>query len=154
METTLNYAFAHNVLRDIVLDDINAFFKIFEQGPEMFSKFLIDVWNDVKDNHPELVTSGDEVPSFDLNFEMIDDVRGLLTVVMPSPSEVTEAYCVAIVLSERARFFTLEHGQNILTEADSYIVGEWDTAKSHLNYGEIADLSLALFVAKIREVLA
>lgn len=154
METTLNYAFAHNVLRDIVLDDINAFFKIFEQGPDTFSKFLIDVWSDVKDNNPELVSSGEEVPSFDLNFEMLDDAQGLLTIIMPPPSEVSEAYCVAIVLSETARFFTLEHGLNILTDTETYIVGEWNAEKNHLNYGELSDLSLSDFVDKIRELVA
>ncbi|MCA9033962.1 MAG: hypothetical protein KDA91_02475 [Planctomycetaceae bacterium] len=152
---SFHYTLAHFALRTVALADPLRFLAIVA-SPDGF-RFLQSLIDQVADH---LKTD----PPFDVSEISFHPrrVKNLpcIVLVMPSPTEVAEAYMVACVLMSHSgkpldanirpddvtgRYFTLEKGFH-MDGSPRTVLAEWDRQGSHSNFGDGPDVTVDAFL--------
>lgn len=151
---TLHYAFAHMILRDIVINQSDNFKKVFDQGPESLKGYLVYLWNEIKNTNPQLRNQEQVIneDSFDVSLSEVKTDQKLLNIVMPKIKEAPEAIIVSVLFAEELRYFTLEYENNAYT-GESFMVCEWQRGGKHKNYGKVNNPRPGVFAGKIEEII-
>jgi hypothetical protein len=147
--------FAHRVMPAIFYGDPAMFTRYLAQDKGNFLRFYWDKLTERIEKPEERVDptglSG-EVRILDKNVQ-----AGLI--IMPLPEKVAEAYFVVTLYHPEfkgaplARYYTLELGNNFLTQQDYTVFCQWTADQAHGNMGEGPEPQIDAFLATVEATL-
>ena len=140
--TTFNYFFTHKVIPHMFFSDLELFYSTIITNPnnlQIFMKNALRHAIDFVKQNPD-IEPGSPVEEFEM--ALFGELEtGVVVVNIPGCNSITDCSRIAFTcFLENARYFTCEFAQNILTNENILIAGEWtnsDNGYIHHNYGEI-----------------
>lgn len=161
ISTSIQYQLTNVKLFNEVFANWENFNSRLSAGPEEMKKYLVELWNTVKDKLKdneklELKDINKVVTEADFNVTVNKTNNGTNVFFISFPDyEYTDGACkyVALALTPNMpKYFTLEYSKHAMENTPCWVVGEWvieNSNSEHKNYGAVDNMRIEWFAGFI-----
>jgi len=165
--TSILYQISNYKIEYDVIHEYGKMCKIFNNGPEAVKDYLVDTWNETRENlmnredievlDIERVISKQD---FKVTFNLTSKKEPVFFITFPEyNNHISESMCVALAITEaRPRFFTMEHKLGINGTDEEFSLGEIEfkyltNEFRHNNYGILERKTVTNFATRVLNLL-